>query len=57
MIIRVNNWAGSYELTLSDKNKKVYVTVYLKKDEAETLERRLGRALRPKENKSPFSGG
>jgi len=54
MIIRVNNWAGSYELTLSDKNKKVYVTVYLKKDEAETLERRLGRALRPKENKSPF---
>ena len=51
MIIRVNNWMGSYELTLSDKNKKVYVTVYLKQSEAETLERRLGRALRPKEDK------
>jgi len=37
---------GEYELTLADKAKKIYVTVYLKKAEAETLIERLSRSLK-----------
>jgi len=44
MNVRVNRWAGEYEVTLSDK-KKVYLTVYLKKDSAAALVKRLSALL------------
>ena len=49
MKVRVSNWIGNYEMTLSDK--KMYMTVYLTEAEAQALVDRLNMALKRREDK------